>query len=85
METAKIVGGAVRNTFDREERSWQWGARFFGATAGRKPAVAKPEWGTKRECHGCGARFYDLRRDPVVCPGCGAVFVVKAPKPEAAG
>ncbi|MCE2483727.1 MAG: TIGR02300 family protein [Alphaproteobacteria bacterium] len=44
--------------------------------------MAKPEWGTKRECHGCGARFYDLRRDPVVCPGCAAVFVVKAPKPK---
>ena len=44
--------------------------------------MAKPEWGTKRECHGCGTRYYDLRRDPVVCPGCGAVFVVKAPKPK---
>jgi uncharacterized protein (TIGR02300 family) len=36
--------------------------------------VAKPEWGTKRICQSCGAPFYDLRRDPIVCPKCGAVF-----------
>lgn len=33
--------------------------------------MAKPEWGTKRICLSCGARFYDLNRDPVVCPACG--------------
>jgi len=33
--------------------------------------VAKPEWGTKRICLHCGARFYDLHRDPIVCPACG--------------
>jgi uncharacterized protein (TIGR02300 family) len=37
-------------------------------------AVAKPEWGRKRICHGCGAIFYDLRRDPIVCPKCGSAF-----------
>lgn len=36
--------------------------------------VAKPEWGTKRQCQSCGARFYDLDRDPIECPKCGAVF-----------
>jgi uncharacterized protein (TIGR02300 family) len=36
--------------------------------------VAKAEWGTKRLCTSCGARFYDLRRDPIVCPSCGAVY-----------
>lgn len=35
--------------------------------------VAKPEWGTKRICHNCGVRFYDLRRDPAACPACGTV------------
>ena len=34
--------------------------------------MAKPEWGSKRTCQGCGARFYDLNRNPVVCPKCGA-------------
>jgi uncharacterized protein (TIGR02300 family) len=28
----------------------------------------------KRTCHGCGARFYDLRRDPIVCPICETVY-----------
>lgn len=36
--------------------------------------MTKPEWGTKRVCQSCGAPFYDMRRDPIVCPKCGAVF-----------
>jgi uncharacterized protein (TIGR02300 family) len=36
--------------------------------------VAKPEWGTKRICQSCSAPFYDLRRHPIVCPKCEAVF-----------
>jgi uncharacterized protein (TIGR02300 family) len=36
--------------------------------------MAKPEWGTKRICHSCGARFYDLRHHPIVCPKCGTEF-----------
>ena len=36
--------------------------------------VAKPEWGTKRQCQECGARFYDLNRDPIVCMKCETVF-----------
>ena len=33
--------------------------------------VAKPQWGQKRTCSGCGLRFYDLMRDPITCPNCG--------------
>ena len=36
--------------------------------------MAKPEWGTKRTCFECGAKFYDLRRDPIICPSCSKVF-----------
>ncbi len=36
--------------------------------------MAKPEWGSKRICQGCGAKFYDLMKDPILCPGCGARF-----------
>lgn len=36
--------------------------------------LAKPEWGTKRVCQSCAARFYDLGRAPIVCPNCGTVF-----------
>ena len=35
--------------------------------------MAKPEWGVKRTCLSCGARFYDLQREPIVCPACAAV------------
>src|SRR5215212_3397346 len=37
-------------------------------------SVAKPEWGTKRICPSCGTRYYDLTRDPVVCPKCSTPF-----------
>ena len=36
--------------------------------------MAKPEWGTKRICPSCGARYYDLQKDPPVCPSCGTTF-----------
>jgi uncharacterized protein (TIGR02300 family) len=42
----------------------------------RIPTVAKPELGTKRLCGGCGAKFYDLSKDPIVCPKCSTVFVI---------
>ncbi len=58
--------------------------------------MAKSEWGAKRQCQRCGARFYDLNRSPIECPKCGAVFdpatssrakrsrpAPPAPKPEA--
>lgn len=61
--------------------------------------MAKPEWGTKRICQSCSTPFYDMQRDPIVCPKCEAVFdpeailksrklkgadEVEAPKKEAA-
>ena len=36
--------------------------------------MAKPEWGIKRLCASCGARFYDLKKDPIICPKCEEVF-----------
>jgi uncharacterized protein (TIGR02300 family) len=36
--------------------------------------MAKLELGTKRSCSECGAKFYDLNKDPIVCPKCGAAF-----------
>jgi len=41
--------------------------------------VAKTELGTKRLCGSCGAKFYDLGKDPIVCPKCETVFVVVVP------
>ncbi len=39
--------------------------------------MAKPEWGTKRTCESCGERFFDLGRNPVVCPYCRAIRQVE--------
>ncbi len=60
--------------------------------------MAKPEWGVKRTCAACTARFYDFSKKPILCPSCGAEFLpdaalkprraraapAAAPKPEAA-
>jgi uncharacterized protein (TIGR02300 family) len=35
--------------------------------------MAKAEWGTKRRCTSCGAVFYDLKKDPIICPRCNTV------------
>jgi uncharacterized protein (TIGR02300 family) len=50
--------------------------------------VAKLELGTKRLCASCSAKFYDLNKDPIHCPKCGAVYeiapVVTRGRPDAA-
>ena len=37
--------------------------------------MVKPELGTKRTCPSCAARFYDLLKNPIVCPKCGVSFI----------
>ena len=52
--------------------------------------MAKPELGTKRLCGNCAAKFYDLSKDPIVCPKCQTVLTLAAvtsrsrPEPAAA-
>ena len=50
--------------------------------------MAKPELGTKRLCSNCGVKFYDLNKDPIVCPKCATVMALAAvaarPRPETA-
>jgi len=45
----------------------------------------KAERGTKRTCQNpeCGSRFYDLNRDPIVCPICQTVFALSASPADA--
>ena len=38
--------------------------------------MTKAELGTKRLCPNCGARYYDLNRQPILCPRCGTEFEV---------
>jgi uncharacterized protein (TIGR02300 family) len=40
--------------------------------------MPKDEWGRKRVCPNCSTRFYDLQRDPMTCPACGASFSVES-------
>lgn len=44
--------------------------------------MAKPELGVKRRCTACGAAYFDLNKDPIVCPKCGTAFVIEPPKPS---
>jgi hypothetical protein len=37
--------------------------------------------GTKRACRSCEVRFYDLGRDPTVCPSCGASLAMSGFEP----
>ncbi len=49
--------------------------------------MTKAELGTKRLCPNCGARYYDLNREPILCPRCGTEFevvVVSRARPQAA-
>ncbi len=47
--------------------------------------MVKAELGQKRVCTSCAAKFYDLNKDPVICPKCGTVFdAAAAAKPRRA-
>lgn len=37
--------------------------------------VAKPELGSKHQCESCSTKFFDLNKDPILCPRCGAEFL----------
>lgn len=39
--------------------------------------MAKPEWGSKHTCPSCGAKFYDLKKTPIVCPSCEQEVIVQ--------
>ena len=47
--------------------------------------MAKPELGSKRVCVSCAARFYDLTRQPAVCPKCSTEQPAEQPRVRRAG
>jgi uncharacterized protein (TIGR02300 family) len=36
--------------------------------------VTKPELGNKHQCQNCGTKFFDLNKNPIICPKCATVF-----------
>lgn len=44
--------------------------------------MIKDKRGTKRLCESCGNKFYDLGREPIVCPLCETPFIIEKPKPK---
>ena len=45
--------------------------------------MAKPELGTKQKCQNCGAKFFDLTKNPIVCPKCGTTQTSTGPTTSA--
>jgi uncharacterized protein (TIGR02300 family) len=47
--------------------------------------ATKADRGTKRTCQdaSCAVRFYDLAREPITCPTCGAVYQIVMSPPAA--
>ena len=60
------------------------GTLFFQTTKAQHP-MAKDARGIKRTCQSseCGSRFYDLNRDPIVCPICGTIYEIAHAPPGA--
>lgn len=54
------------------------GALSYSRSDEGSHSVAKPELGLKRQCLHCGAKFYDLNKDPAVCPKCGTPMQASA-------
>ncbi len=42
--------------------------------------MSKQEWGAKHLCPGCGAKFYDMGRNPIACPSCDEPAAIAAPR-----
>lgn len=42
--------------------------------------MAKPDLGTKRICVSCGMRFYDLGKQPAICPKCSTEQPAEQPR-----
>ncbi len=46
--------------------------------------MTRPELGSKRRFQKCGAKFFDLNKDPIICPKCGALFHQMAARAQSA-
>ena len=42
--------------------------------------MTKPNLGKKRTCQSCETRFFDLNKNPAICPKCGAIHKIPVTK-----
>jgi uncharacterized protein (TIGR02300 family) len=40
--------------------------------------MVQAAWGVKRTCQSCNVKFYDFKKNPIVCPACSAEFNIEA-------
>jgi uncharacterized protein (TIGR02300 family) len=64
----------LKNGFDSLKRTWQATSRYGFLFSHRVRKMAKADLGEKRVCAECSAKFFDLKKRPVVCPKCGFSF-----------
>lgn len=54
--------------------------RALRSDSWRGDTMAKPELGNKRVCVSCSARFYDLTKQPAICPKCNSEQPAEQPR-----
>ena len=72
-DAADTLRAVARCPFDKVAPDVPF-AREIPKSRTKEATMPKAEWGVKRTCPNCEARFYDLQREPILCPECGATF-----------
>jgi uncharacterized protein (TIGR02300 family) len=67
----KIILTACKICFKSPKDEW---SLFLTVKYRGFKRMAKVELGLKRTCRSCDMRFYDFKRSPIICPGCGTEF-----------
>lgn len=67
-------------TFDIAANGWHGARPEAGIRTLDEADMAKPELGDKHTCASCGARFFDLGKEPAICPKCGTEQPIEPPK-----
>jgi uncharacterized protein (TIGR02300 family) len=67
----KIILTACKICFKSPKDEW---SLFLTVKYRGFERMAKVELGLKRTCLSCDMRFYDFKRSPIICPGCGTEF-----------
>jgi uncharacterized protein (TIGR02300 family) len=67
----KIILTACKICFKSPKDEW---SLFLTVKYKGLKRMAKVELGLKRTCLSCDMRFYDFKRSPIICPGCGTEF-----------